>query len=66
MTKKQLGRVVDDLVRQGARVRRMRSGYFVYLPDGSSASVHLSTSDWRGIKNFRAIVERAGMTWPVQ
>jgi hypothetical protein len=66
MTKKEIGRMVGALEKQGARVRRSGSGYFVYLPDGTTATIHLSTSDWRGLKNFRAVVERAGLAWPVR
>lgn len=65
MTKRQLCRLVDDLVKQGARTRRIKAGGFLlFLPDGSTATMHLTPSDHRGPKNLRAIVEKAGLNWP--
>lgn len=66
MSKKKLCRLVDDLVAQGAGTRRIKSGGFLlFLPDGTTATMHLTTSDHRGLKNLRSIVEKAGLNWPV-
>lgn len=68
-TKRKLARIVAALESQdGVRVRPLRGagGWFIYLPDGSTATIHLTTSDHRALKNFRADIERAGLTWPEQ
>ena len=68
MRKSELKRTVAALASQdGVRVRPLRGsagGWFFYLPDGTTATVHGTTSDHRALKNFRADIERAGLTWP--
>ena len=58
--------MVAALAPQGVRARPLRGagGWFLYLPNGSTATVHYTTSDNRAQKNFRADIERAGLTWP--
>lgn len=68
-TKRKMDRLVAALEAQdGVRVRPLRGsiGWFLYLPDGSTATLHQTTSDHRALKNFRAEIERAGLTWPAQ
>jgi hypothetical protein len=65
--KRKVARIVAALEAQdGVRVRPLRGagGWFLYLPGGVTATIHLSTSDHRALKNFRADIERAGLTWP--
>jgi hypothetical protein len=66
-SKRKVERIVAALADQkGCRARPLRgaSGWFLYLPGGATATIHLSTSDHRALKNFRADIERAGLTWP--
>lgn len=64
-TKRQLSRIVAALVKQGATVRRTKSGGWVLrFPNGGSATLHATASDHHAIRNFRAIVEAAGLEWP--
>jgi hypothetical protein len=57
-------RVVADLERQGAGVRRAKRGYVLTLPDGSTTTIHRTSSDQRAVRNQRATIERAGLVWP--
>lgn len=49
--------------KQGARVRRTKSGYWV-ATDKGTASFHLSPSDVRAELNTRARIEKIGLVWP--
>ena len=67
MSKRKIDRIVAALEAQdGCRVRPLRgaNGWFLYLPDGSTATIHMTTSDHRALKNFKADIERSGLTWP--
>jgi hypothetical protein len=64
-TKRQLSRIVADLVKQGATVRRTKSGGWVLrFPNGGSATLHATQSDHHAMRNFQSIVESAGLNWP--
>jgi hypothetical protein len=64
--KRLIARLMREFESQGARVRRNKDGgYVVYCPDGKSVLViHLTMSDHRSMRNFRASALRAGLTWP--
>ena len=65
MTKREISRFVAALADQGVTHRRIKGGgYLLFLPNGGTATMHMTTSDWRGLKNLRSVLERAGLTWP--
>lgn len=66
MTKRELDRLVAALASQpGVRVRGTGTqGWFFYLPDGSTATLHPTPSDRRAMANFRSIITKAGVEWP--
>ena len=66
MSNSKLSRLVKALVDQpGVQVRPAKSGaWFFYLPDGSTATLHPTQSDPRAMRNFRAIIRKAGVEWP--
>lgn len=49
---------------QGARVKRTRKGVRVLFPNGMTLGMHWTESDHRAVLNSRAVVRRAGFTWP--
>ena len=49
---------------QGVRVKRVKNGLLLHLPDGNTQTKHFTTSDYRGDKNFIAALRRAGITVP--
>jgi 5-enolpyruvylshikimate-3-phosphate synthase len=57
--------VIADMEKQGAKVKETKMGFMVRFPDGSSMTVHKTESDHRALKNTRARVLRAGLTWPL-
>jgi hypothetical protein len=64
MTPREVDRIVADLERQGADVRRGRRGYVLRLPGGGTTTIHRTTSDQRAVRNQRAAITRAGLRWP--
>jgi len=56
--------VIKSLEAQGAKVNKTKNGVRILFADGSTTSFHWSTSDYRAAKNMRAVVRRAGLTWP--
>ena len=58
-------RLVDDLEKQGCKIKGTKAGYLVGFPNGESMTVHLTSSDTRAIRNTRARVEKNGCTWPL-
>lgn len=61
---KRVDRIVDDLIEQGATAKRTKAGWMIFLPDGSSMTLHLTESDHRADNNSRGRVRRAGLEWP--
>lgn len=58
-------RLVADLEKQGARVRKTKKGWLIHFPNGESMIFHTTPSDSvRGIRNQRASVKRGGLLWP--
>lgn len=49
---------------QGAELTRTKKGYFVKFPNGDSTTFHNTNSDNRAARNMRAVVLRAGLSWP--
>lgn len=64
MRRKQVERIVSALEEQGAKVRPSKGGYLIQFPKGGGTTVHFTHSDRRAMLNFRAQVERAGLTYP--
>jgi hypothetical protein len=63
MNVREAEKLIKQLERQGARVRRTKSGYAIFT-DAGSMGFHLTTSDWRANKNIRAQLERIGLDCP--
>lgn len=65
MKLRELCALVEHIEKQeDVRVRKTKAGWFFYLPNGECTSLHTTLSDHRALKNFRAQIERAGLTWP--
>lgn len=62
--RRKIERIVGALEDQGAHVRPSRGGYLIQFPTGGGTTVHFTQSDRRSMLNFRATVERAGLTYP--
>lgn len=62
---KSLPRLIKGLERQGAGIKVVKSGWRILFPDGSTAVVHTSVSDRRGLLNLQASIKRAGLDWPL-
>lgn len=59
---KDLKKLRKALLTQGARIEEKKSGWMIYPPSKSGAPVmiHLTNSDWRALKNARAMLRRSG------
>lgn len=59
---KDLKKLRKSLEAQGARIVEKKSGWMVYPPDKGrdGVMIHLTNSDWRSIKNARALLRRSG------
>jgi hypothetical protein len=59
---KDLKKLRKSLEAQGARIVEKKSGWMVYPPDKrrDAVMIHLTNSDWRSIKNARALLRRSG------
>lgn len=64
MSATQVNRFVDSMTDQGVGVTRTKKGLFLRLPDGSSTSVHFTTSDVRALPNLMTRLRRAGVRHP--
>lgn len=64
MKKNEYHKLAEKLEKQGARVRRTKSGYVVYTQLGS-ACWHVGQSENRSERNTKADIERLGLTWPL-
>ena len=62
MTDKDTRRLLDQVERQGFVVKRLASGHFrISKADGTFVTTVAGTgSDWRGLKNARAVLRRHG------
>jgi hypothetical protein len=58
-------RIVNDLEKQGCRIRLTKMGWFLYLPNGETMVFHLTPSDRRAQNNQKAKIKRAGLHWPL-
>lgn len=61
---KQAKILVVDLEKQGCKIKLVKNGWMILFPDGSSYTLHTSSSDHRAGKEVRAAVRRAGLRWP--
>ncbi|MGO2819594.1 MAG: hypothetical protein ACTIA5_02265 [Brachybacterium tyrofermentans] len=59
---KDLKKLRKTLLAQGARIDEKKSGWMIYPPDKERdpVMIHLTNSDWRAIKNARAMLRRSG------
>lgn len=58
-------RLTKQLERQGARIKRTKSGWLVFTEQGTMGLHRSATSDSRhGDRALRKDVERLGLTWP--
>jgi hypothetical protein len=57
-------RVIDYLEAQGATATRTTKGLMFRGPDGQTATLHWTESDWRSTRNFRANIRRMGLQYP--
>src|SRR6187399_366153 len=64
MSPKEIRGLLDHLREQNVRMKRTKAGWLLYLPNGETANVHLTPSDWNGHLPLRAAIKRAGLTWP--
>lgn len=64
MSSKETREVLSYLESQGAKIEATANGYRVLFPDGSTSTVHWTTSDWRLARNLRRDVKAAGIDWP--
>lgn len=53
--------LLDAARAAGARVRRTRSGHWQVFAPGGIVIVPSTPSDWRGLRNARAELRRAGV-----
>lgn len=56
-------RLMRDLERQGARVRRTRSGW-IFRTDAGTAGTHRSPTHGNDLDAVRRDVRRLGLVWP--
>ena len=62
MSRKDIRSLIAEIEAAGGRVVRSRSGHWkVYLGDRLVTSIPATPSDWRGQKNCRALLRRAGI-----
>lgn len=61
---KEISRLLEHVERQGVKVTPTTKGYLLRLPNGDTAMVHKSLSDWRAPLNIRARLRQAGIDWP--
>ena len=60
--RKDTRRLIAEIEAAGGRVVRSRSGHWkVYVIDRMVTSIPSTPSDWRGQKNCRALLRRAGI-----
>lgn len=64
LARKDIERLVDHVKPQGVTVTRTKKGYLMRLPDGTSTTVHFTTSDVHAGEKVKATLKRAGVTWP--
>lgn len=63
--KKELKRIIRELLRQGFEVERTSKGHYrVYLDGVWVTTLPGTPSDWRSFKNSLAAAKRAGFQWP--
>lgn len=66
LSSKELKSLFTGLEAQGCTIRSIKSGYTVLHPDGVQAfTMHLTLSDPRSMKNFKSLIVRSGLTWPI-
>ena len=65
--KAERNQILKGLTLQGCTMRGGEGGkVFIYFPDGvTMTTFHSSISDRRGLKNLRAIIRKAGLSWPL-
>lgn len=59
---KDLKKLRKALEAQGARIDQKKSGWMIYPPDKDRdpVMIHLTNSDWRSIKNAKALLRKSG------
>ena len=63
---KQVQKLFPELERQGFRIKETKSGWIIYPPDKSKATIgtHRTPSDHKAWINFQADLKRAGFITP--
>lgn len=57
--------ILNGLEAQGARIVDTKAGYMIMCPSGDKVTMHKTPSDFRAMRNTRARIKRAGLTWPL-
>jgi len=66
LSTRELTKVAEDLEAQGCRIRRTKSGYMVYPPNGVRAfAFHLTPSDENAERQLGRDIRNAGLVVPV-
>lgn len=64
LTSKEQRTILTSMVRQGATLVEKKNGTIIQFPQGETAMVHRTPSDFNGHKPIRSIVLRNGFEWP--
>lgn len=61
-----LSKIIKAALSQGWRVEQTKSGYMFFPPNRSLSpvTVHLTPSDHRAVRNFKAEMVKRGFIWP--